>query len=58
MDNLKIEMKPLIKKDPSGKDVIAFRLKVDIIGGAVECEKVIKYLQDMGATITKNNAEG
>ena len=55
MENLKIEMKPLIKKDPSGKDVIAFRLKVDIVGGAVECEEVIKYLQSKGAVISKGD---
>jgi len=40
MENLKVEMRPIV-----GDDNITFKLKIEAIAGAVECEEIIKYLQ-------------
>lgn len=49
MENLKVEMKPIIIDDG-----IKFRLKVETLAGAVECEEIIKYLQKKSGD-KKNN---
>jgi hypothetical protein len=59
MENLKIEMKPVIITDQNLKDLkgVVFKLKFEATADGSECEKIIKLLQSLPFPVTEKSGD-